>query len=128
MKDTEQPTWDTDSKLRFWIRLVWLVAYSLMTVSMLNNLTRLNTDAIAYMRVAEYWSNGNLEFAVNGYWGPLLSLLMVPFLWLDIEPIIAGKLTMLISGLVFFHGSQFLARSAGSVVHGACAMGLGSCM
>jgi len=92
---------------------VWLVAYSLMTVSMLNNLTRLNTDAIAYMRVAEYWSNGNLEFAVNGYWGPLLSLLMVPFLWLDIEPIIAGKLTMLISGLVFFHGSQFLARSAG---------------
>lgn len=92
---------------------MWLVAYSLMIVSMLNNLTRLNTDAIAYMRVAEYWSTGNLEFAVNGYWGPLLSLLMVPFLWLGIEPLIAGKLTMLISGLVFFHGSQFLTRSAG---------------
>ena len=84
-----------------------------MLVSMLNNLTRLNTDAIAYMRVAEYWASGNFEFAINGYWGPLLSLLMVPFLWLGIEPLIAGKLTMLISSLVFFHGSQFLARSAG---------------
>ena len=84
-----------------------------MVVSMLNNLTRLNTDAIAYMRVGDYWASGNLEFAINGYWGPLLSLLMVPFLWLGIEPLIVGKLTMLISSLVFFHGSQFLARSAG---------------
>ena len=84
-----------------------------MVVSMLNNLTRLNTDAIAYMRVGDYWASGNLEFAINGYWGPLLSLLMVPFLWLGIEPLIAGKLVMLISSLVFFHGSQFLTRSAG---------------
>ena len=36
------------------------MAYALMLVSMLNNLPRLNTDAIAYMRVAEYWSTGNL--------------------------------------------------------------------
>ncbi|MEE2614312.1 MAG: hypothetical protein VYC62_01860, partial [Verrucomicrobiota bacterium] len=62
-KNTDQDIRTTDSKLHFWIRLVWLVAYSLMIVSMLNNLTRLNTDAIAYMRVAEYWSTGNLEFA-----------------------------------------------------------------
>ena len=51
-----------------------------MVVSMLNSLSRLNTDAIAYMRIAEYWVSGNFELAVTGYWGPLLSLLMVPFL------------------------------------------------
>ena len=90
-----------------------MVAYALMLVSMLNNLPRLNTDAIAYMRVAEYWSTGNLDFAVNGYWGPLLSWLMVPFLWLGVEPLLAGKLAMLISGGVFFHGSLFLVRAVG---------------
>jgi len=90
-----------------------VVAYVLMLVSMLNNLSRLNTDAIAYMRVAEYWSIGNIGFAVNGYWGPLLSWLMVPFLWLGVEPLLAGKLAMLISTATFFHGSLFLVRSVG---------------
>ncbi|HIL73034.1 MAG TPA: hypothetical protein EYG44_02285, partial [Verrucomicrobia bacterium] len=93
-----------ESKLRFWLRMAWVVAYALMLVSMLNNLARLNTDAIAYMRVAEYWSSGDLGLAVNGYWGPMLSWLMVPFLWLGVEPLLAGKLAMLISGAVFFHG------------------------
>jgi hypothetical protein len=93
--------------------MAWVVAYALMLVSMLNNLARLNTDAIAYMRVAEYWSVGNLGFAVNGYWGPLLSWLMVPFLWLGVGPLLAGKLAMLISCGVFFHGSLFLVRSVG---------------
>jgi len=93
--------------------MAWVVAYALMLVSMLNNLARLNSDAIAYMRVAEYWSVGNLSFAVNGYWGPMLSWLMVPFLWLSAEPLLAGKLAMLVSGAVFFHGSLFLARSLG---------------
>ena len=102
-----------ESKLRFWLRLSWVVAHALMLVSMLNNLPRLNTDAIAYMRVAEYWSMGNFDFAVNGYWGPLLSWLMVPFLWLGVEPLLAGKLAMLISGGVFFHGSLFLVRAVG---------------
>ena len=95
------------------MRLVWIVAYVLMLVSMLNNLPRLNTDAIAYMRVAEYWSTGNLDFAVNGYWGPLLSWLMVPFLWLGVETLFAAKLAMLISGGFFFHGSLFLVRAVG---------------
>ena len=81
-----------------------------MVVSMLNSLSRLNTDAIAYMRIAEYWAAGNFELAVTGYWGPLLSLLMVPFLWLGVDPLISGKLAMLISAIVFFHGSQFLVR------------------
>ena len=93
--------------------MAWVVAYVLMLVWMLNNLARLNTDAIAYMRVAEYWSSGNLGFAVNGYWGPLLSWLMVPFLWLGVGPLLAGKLAMLISSAVFFHGSLFLVRSVG---------------
>ena len=102
-----------ESKLHFWLRLSWVVAYVLMLVAALNHLLRLNTDAIAYMRVAEYWSTGNFDFAVNGYWGPLLSWLMVPFLWLGVSPLFAGKMAMLISGGVFFHGSLFLVRAVG---------------
>ena len=46
-KNTEQSSELPESKLRFWLRLSWVVAYALMLVSMLNNLPRLNTDAIA---------------------------------------------------------------------------------
>ncbi len=102
-----------ESKLHFWLRLSWVVTYVLMLVAALDHLLRLNTDAIAYMRVAEYWSTGNFDFAVNGYWGPLLSWLMVPFLWLGVSPLFAGKMAMLISGAVFFHGSLFLVRAVG---------------
>ncbi|MDP7048530.1 MAG: hypothetical protein QF721_03675 [Verrucomicrobiota bacterium] len=106
-----------ESKKRFWLQIALVVAYALMLVSMLNNLPRLNTDAIAYMRVAEYWSVGNFEYAVNGYWGPMLSWLIVPFLWLGVEPLLSGKLAMLISGMIFFHGSLFLVRAVGLRLH-----------
>ena len=112
-KKTEKAVELFESKLRFWLRMAWVVAYALMLNSMLNNMQQMNTDAIAYMRIAEYWSSGNLGFAVNGYWGPMLSWLMVPFLWLGVEPLLAGKLAMLISGAIFFHGSLFLVRSVG---------------
>ena len=39
-----------ESKLRFWLRMALVVAYSLMLNSMLNNMQQMNTDAIAYMQ------------------------------------------------------------------------------
>ena len=40
LKNREQPLELPESKLRFWLRLSWVVAYALMLVSMLNNLPR----------------------------------------------------------------------------------------
>ena len=35
----------------------------------------LNPDAVAYLRIASYFSEGKFDLAVSGYWGPLLALL-----------------------------------------------------
>jgi len=66
----------------------------------------LNTDAIAYLRIANYFSAGEFDLAVNGYWGPLLSWLMVPFLKFGIPPLIAARLAMLVSTVIFAFGAN----------------------
>ena len=40
----------------------------------------LNTDAIAYLRIASYYASGQMDLMVSGYWGPLLSWLVAPLL------------------------------------------------
>lgn len=46
----------------------------------------INADAISYISIAKYYINGNYADAVNGYWGPLFSWLLVPFLFLGTNP------------------------------------------
>lgn len=60
---------------------------------------QLNPDATSYISIAHKYASGNFREAVNGYWGPLLSWLLVPAIWLHVEPIIAAKLLTAVSGL-----------------------------
>ena len=39
-----------------------------------------DVDSVAYVRTAQYYLNGQLNLAVNRYFGPLLSWIMIPFL------------------------------------------------
>jgi hypothetical protein len=39
-----------------------------------------NIDGISYMALAEQYANGQLDTALNAYWSPMVSWLMVPFL------------------------------------------------
>lgn len=52
---------------------------------------QLNPDATSYFSIAEKYARGDFREAVNGYWGPMLSLLLVPFVWAGANMIIAGK-------------------------------------
>ena len=52
---------------------------------------QLNPDATSYFSIAEKYARGELRSAVNGYWGPMLSLLLVPFVWAGANLIIAAK-------------------------------------
>lgn len=60
--------------------------------------TQLNPDATAYISIAQKYARGDIAHAINGYWGPMLSILMVPFLWLHIDPIIAAKTVSALAG------------------------------
>jgi hypothetical protein len=64
----------------------------------------LNTDAVAYLRIASYYAKGPSHLMVSGYWGPLLSWLMAPLLALDVSPLIAARIVMGFSAVVFWSG------------------------
>lgn len=53
------------------------------------------------MRVAEYYSVFDFSQAINGYWSPLISWLMVPFIWLGIDPLYSFWLVSAICSIVF---------------------------
>jgi hypothetical protein len=75
---------------------------------------RINTDATAYVSIARQCLAGDFAQAINGYWGPLLSWLMVPVLALGAEPLWAARLVELAAGLATLFAVRWLARQLGA--------------
>ena len=71
----------------------------------------LNTDAVSYLRIASYYANGQWHLAVSGYWGPLASWLMAPLLKVGLSPLIAARLFMGFSVVVFVAGCVAVYRA-----------------
>ena len=61
---------------------------------------KLNLDAISYISIAEKYGVGNIPDAINGYWGPLLSWLMTPALFLGLDAVWSAKCLLLIIGAI----------------------------
>lgn len=63
------------------------------------------------MRIAGYYADGNFELAVNGYWGPLLSWLMVPLIKAGVGMLVAARVVMVVSaGLFILAAERFLSE------------------
>src|SRR5262245_11206966 len=75
------------------------------------NLEMLNSDAIAYLRIASYYAHGQTDLAISGYWGPLLSWLLAALLKVGIKPLIAARLAMAVSAAIFWLGCLAVFRS-----------------
>jgi len=71
---------------------------------------QINDDGVAYISVANKYLHGNFEEAVNGYWAPLLSWLLVPFLWLGVSSLLAVKILAFIVGGLILAGVVRLCR------------------
>ena len=85
----------------------------------------LNTDAVAYLRLAEYYANGSLDLAVSGYWGPLLSWLVAGLMSLGVPALIAARVVMAASALGFVGACHFLLSRLdipGGLVRGGTAL------
>ena len=64
---------------------VVLIIYSFLGIFLIDKYQFiLNTDGISYISIALNYLNLNLVDAINGYWGPLFSWLLIPFLSLGI--------------------------------------------
>jgi len=66
-------------------------------------------DGISYISIAQKYLNGDFRNAINGYWGPLLSWLLIPFLYFGLTPQLAIKVISLITGLFTMIGVKLLS-------------------
>lgn len=64
----------------------------------------LNPDGVSYINVAKKYLSGNFQLAINGYWSPLFSWLLIPFLALKVDGLLATKLLSIITGVFLLLG------------------------
>lgn len=85
------------------------IAYSIAGVLLLPLYRyQINPDGISYISVARHYLAGDFAHAINGYWSPLLSWLLIPIVPF-IPPLVASKLITLASGLGVLFGIRRLA-------------------
>jgi len=73
----------------------------------------INSDGISYMSIAQHYINGRFSYAINGYWSPLYSWLLIPFLLIwggKTSALFANKVLALILGC-FTMGGVYLLSS-----------------
>lgn len=71
---------------------------------------QINPDGISYIQIAEQYRLGNWHHAINGYWGPLISWLLVPLLALDLSPQVAFRLLNWAIGGLTLYGAWRISR------------------
>jgi hypothetical protein len=73
----------------------------------------ISTDAISYIRIAQNYASGQFNLAVSGYWGPMLSWIIVPLLGFMEEPLSAAQMAMGLSAIVYLMGCMAIFRVLG---------------
>ena len=63
---------------------------------------QINNDGIGYINTAHSYMSGNIYGSISDYWGPLLSWLLIPFLFFGHSPLAALQSTKLLSILIGF--------------------------
>ncbi len=56
---------------------------------------QINPDGISYINIAQQYLSGRFQDAINGWWGPLFSWLLLPFLAIGVTPLMAAKIISL---------------------------------
>jgi hypothetical protein len=63
----------------------------------------INSDGIAYISIAKHYLNGHISYAINGYWSPLYSWLLIPFIYSwpgNIGNVMVTKVLAIVLGLL----------------------------
>lgn len=70
-----------------------------------------NPDGISLINISKKYLTGNFKFAINGYWSPMISLLLIPFLIIMKNGIIAFKVLSFFIGLFSIYSfDRFLKK------------------
>ena len=79
-----------------------LILYSLLAVFSLKYYMAIGGDEISYINIAHAYATGNWANAINGYWSPLYSWLMAPFLLFGSTTLYAVYISKILSLVIGF--------------------------
>lgn len=97
----ELPLLDKSRFLTFAVPLVIVLFFLTLGLGLIELFRyQINPDATGYMQIAKRYAAGDIREAVNGYWSPLISWLLVPFVWLDIDPQLGAKILALVASVI----------------------------
>ena len=70
-----------------------------------------SADTLQYITIAKNYSEGYFPGAINSFWSPMISWLLVPFIFMRTEPVFAFKILQILIGLftlrlIFYHIEQ----------------------
>ena len=74
---------------------------------------QINPDGVSYISIAQKYMHQAYRDAINAYWGPLLSWLLLPVLIVGVKPLLAAKLLSLAIGAVTVVQSNTLIKTLG---------------
>lgn len=72
---------------------------------------QVNSDEISYITIALKYLHGNYYEALNGYWGPLLSWIIAPFLGMHLKPLFAAKVASLLIGALTLTATYLFSKT-----------------
>lgn len=70
----------------------------------------INPDATSYISIAEKYIRGDVWHAVNAFWGPLVSWLLMPFIAFGASPALGAKMLSLCIGVFAIASIHCLSR------------------
>jgi hypothetical protein len=82
--------------------ILGLTLYSILAVFLLKYYMYFGGDEISYVNIAHAYAMGNWADAINGYWSPLYSWLISPFLLFGYTPIYAELVSKSLSLIIGF--------------------------
>ena len=85
------------------VLFVIIAVYSILCITK-HQYVRITADSMLYFSLAEKYMAGDFTNAINGYWGPLLAWLMIPFLYMGISDVLTINLIDLIIGALLIIG------------------------
>lgn len=85
-----------------------IAVYSVLCLTKFQH-TRLTADSMLYFSIAEKYLSGDFQNAINGYWGPLLAWLLIPFLYFGTSDVFAINALNLILGVLTIAGVWILS-------------------
>src|SRR5262249_53861067 len=82
----------------------------LLVLSARSNRYVINPDGISYILLAYHYLKGEFGLAVSGYWGPLITWMMLPPLGVGQDPLVAARIVACVAAFVFLCGCVSVFR------------------